>query len=117
MHISPLYLVAALGLSALGEAKAACPPACSHPALERCLASKRVPFKVSCDSDWADYSRTLNQRVPVTPAAIVLPDNSRHVSDAVVCAGKKGFKVQAKSGGRKLLALFQHLSISDIKYG
>jgi FAD/FMN-containing dehydrogenase len=33
------------------------------------------------------------------PAVIVLPTTQQHISDAVVCAGKAGVKVQAKSGG------------------
>ena len=100
MYISPFLLVAALGFSAFGKTKGT--STCSNPGLEQCLAATGVPFKVSCDSDWAAYSRTHNIRVPVTPAAIVLPDHSGHVSAAVVCAGRNGVKVQAKSGGRRL---------------
>ncbi|KAL2148033.1 hypothetical protein VTI28DRAFT_89 [Corynascus sepedonium] len=99
MRIFPFYLIAALGLSTLGEAKNSCSGSCTNPALEQCLTAKRVPFKVSCSPDWELYSTTLNRRVPITPAAIVLPNNSKHVSDAVICAANKGFKVQAKSGG------------------
>lgn len=101
MHISPFLLVATIGFGAFGKSKAAC--ACSNAALEQCLTAKRVPFKVPCDSDWGTYNKTHNIRLPVTPAAIVLPQNTRHISTAVVCAGKSGVKVQAKSGGRMLL--------------
>ena len=38
-------------------------------------------------------------RLAYTPAVIVLPTTTQHVSDAVVCAGKNNVKVQAKSGG------------------
>lgn len=99
MHISPFLLVAALGSSAFGK-KTKGPCACSNAALEHCLKTKGVPFKVRCDSDWAEYSTTLNLRLPITPAVIAVPDNTRHVSAAVVCAGRNGVKVQAKSGGR-----------------
>jgi hypothetical protein len=101
MHISPFLLVATLGLGhgALGKTKVGC--ACSNAALERCLTAKGVPFKVPCDPDWGAYNRTQNTRLPVKPAAIVLPRDTRHISAAVVCAGKSGVKVQAKSGGRK----------------
>jgi hypothetical protein len=105
MQISLFYLVATLALGLNASAKktnGTC--ICSNRALERCLIARSVPFKVRCDSDWEDYSRTHNLRLPVTPAAIVVPDNSRHVSAAVVCAGRSGVKVQAKSGGRTLLA-------------
>ncbi|KAK4035009.1 Reticuline oxidase [Parachaetomium inaequale] len=97
MHISPFLLVASLGLGAFGKTKTA--GACSNAALERCLTAKGVPFKVPCDPDWGAYNRTHNIRLPVTPAAIVLPQNTRHISTAVICAGKSGVKVQAKSGG------------------
>ncbi|KAH6855841.1 hypothetical protein B0I37DRAFT_322584 [Chaetomium sp. MPI-CAGE-AT-0009] len=100
MHISLFYLAAtlALGLNAFGK-RTTGTRVCSNRALERCLISKGVPFKVPCSSDWEGYSKTHNIRLPVTPAAIALPDNSRHVSAAVVCAGRSGIKVQAKSGG------------------
>jgi len=97
MRVS-LFLVATLGLTAFGE-KTKKPCACSNAALEHCLTTKKVPFKVRCDADWADYSKTVNLRLPVTPAAIVVPDDSRHISAAVVCAGRSKVKVQAKSGG------------------
>ena len=100
MHISPFLLVATLGSGALGKTKGC---ACSNAALEQCLTAKGVPFKVPCDPDWGAYNKTHNIRLPVTPAAIVLPQDPGHISTAVVCAGKSGVKVQAKSGGRKFL--------------
>ena len=104
MHISPFLLVAALGSSVFGKnTKGSC--TCSNAALEQCLKTKGVPFKVRCDSDWAQYNTTMNLRLPVSPAVVVVPDNSRHVSAAVICAGRSGVKAQAKSGGRTLLCL------------
>lgn len=104
MHISPFLLVAALGSSVFGKnTKGSC--SCSNAALEQCLKAKGVPFKVRCDSDWAQYNTTMNLRLPVSPAVVVVPDNSGHVSAAVICAGRNGVKVQAKSGGRMLLCL------------
>ncbi len=69
------------------------------------MKTKGVPFKVRCDSDWAQYNTTMNLRLPVSPAVVVVPDNPGHVSAAVICAGRNGVKVQAKSGGRTLLFL------------
>lgn len=105
MHVSPFYLVAtlALGLGAVGGKTKNC--VCSNRALEQCLISKHVPYKVPCDSDYAGYSVTHNLRLPIKPAAIVLPKDSSQVSAAVICAGRSGVKVQAKSGGRMLHAL------------
>ncbi|KAM5351101.1 hypothetical protein ACJ41O_003824 [Fusarium nematophilum] len=40
-----------------------------------------------------------NLEFPVTPAAVMRPDNAIDVSEAVKCAKENGFKVQAKSGG------------------
>jgi FAD/FMN-containing dehydrogenase len=101
MHVPLLLLITTLGVGAVGKAGVCF--ACSNAALERCLTAKRVPLKLPCDSDWGDYNRTHNVRLPVTPAAIVLPRSTGHISAAVVCAGKSGVKVQAKSGGRKCL--------------
>jgi FAD/FMN-containing dehydrogenase len=63
------------------------------------LASKNVPIKLITDPDWNTYAATYNVRLQYTPAVIVLPLTFQHISDAVVCAGKAGVKVQAKSGG------------------
>jgi len=114
MHI--WLVVATLGLGAF--AKTNVTGVCSNAALEQCLTAKGVPFKVPCDSDWGAYNRTHNIRLPVTPAAIVLPQNTGHISTAVVCAGKSGVKVQAKSGGRKLpVRPCTRVSRSDMKHG
>ncbi|KAH6632630.1 hypothetical protein F5144DRAFT_534331 [Chaetomium tenue] len=99
MHISPFYLVAtlSLGLSALGKKTKNF--VCSNRASEQCLIAKHIPYKVPCDSDYKEYSLTHNLRLPIKPAAIVLPKDSNQVSAAVICAGRSGVKVQAKSGG------------------
>ncbi|KAI1463564.1 putative glucooligosaccharide oxidase [Daldinia caldariorum] len=67
--------------------------------LVRELTEIGIPFKTPADPDWAAYSSTYNLRLPVTPAAVVVPTTVLQVSSAVKCAGKHGFKVQARSGG------------------
>ncbi|KAK4140475.1 Reticuline oxidase [Dichotomopilus funicola] len=97
MHVTTLLVVASFALGALAKGKQSC--GCGNAALEHCLTTKGVPFKVKCDSDWADYSTTMNLRLPITPAAITVPRDNKDVSHAVVCASQHGLKVQAKSGG------------------
>ncbi|KAI5859928.1 putative glucooligosaccharide oxidase [Durotheca rogersii] len=63
------------------------------------LADMEIPVKGAADSDWTVFSSTYNLRLPVVPAAVVLPRTVQHVSDAVLCAAQHGFKVQARSGG------------------
>ncbi|KAI5919421.1 hypothetical protein F4810DRAFT_724628 [Camillea tinctor] len=63
------------------------------------LRLKNIPFKSRSDPDWSTYSTTYNLRLPVNPALVVLPTSTDQVSDAVLCAAKFGFKVQARSGG------------------
>jgi hypothetical protein len=101
MRLSLFHVVAVLGLTAVGEAKKK-PCACNNAALEHCLKTHGVAFKVKCDADWEIYSTPLNLRVPVNQAVIALPNDSKQVSAAVVCARKNGLKAQAKSGGRTL---------------
>lgn len=64
-----------------------------------CLQGKNVPYKVASDAAYAQLAQPYNLRLPYKPAVIVLPTTEKHVQDAVVCAGKVGVKVQAKSGG------------------
>ncbi|KAI1804654.1 putative glucooligosaccharide oxidase [Daldinia bambusicola] len=68
-------------------------------ALVRDLTDMGIPFKTPVDPDWATYSSTYNLRLPVTPAAVVVPTTVEHISNAVAFAGRHGFKVQARSGG------------------
>lgn len=56
-------------------------------------------MRLTSSPDFANRAKTYNSRLPYTPAVIVLPTTTQHISDAVVCAGKNGVKVQAKSGG------------------
>lgn len=88
----------------LVDATPVIPKPCQASHLITCLNFREVPFKLPCDSDWANYSTTYNIRLPVTPAAVVIPEGDKildHVKYAVMCAGSNGVKVQAKSGGRK----------------
>ncbi|KAK6952639.1 hypothetical protein Daesc_004929 [Daldinia eschscholtzii] len=67
--------------------------------LVRELTATGIPFKTPVDHDWATYSSTYNLRLPVTPAAVVVPSTVEHISNAVNFAARHGFKVQARSGG------------------
>ena len=67
--------------------------------LADCLGSKNVPVKFSSSADFSALSQPYNLRLAYTPAVIVMPTTTQHISDAVVCAGKSKVKVQAKGGG------------------
>lgn len=67
--------------------------------LQDCLAAKNVPVRFASSSDFDALAQPYNLRLPYTPAVIVLPTTTQHVSDAIVCASQNGVKVQAKSGG------------------
>ncbi|KAL8640633.1 MAG: hypothetical protein Q9228_002472 [Teloschistes exilis] len=77
------------------------PPTSTPPAgtLSDCLGKKNVPIRLTSSSDFAALAKPYNLRLPYTPAVIVLPTTTQHVSDAVVCAGQNNVKVQARSGG------------------
>ena len=62
--------------------------------LADCLGSKNVPVSFITSSNFEQLSRPYNLRLPYTPAAIVLPTTTQHVSDAVTCAEKSKVKVQ-----------------------
>jgi len=67
--------------------------------LADCLAAKNVPVTFSSSSDFSSLAKPYNLRLAYTPAVIVLPTTTKHVSDSVLCASKSYVKVQAKSGG------------------
>ncbi|KAK4225065.1 putative oxidase [Podospora fimiseda] len=46
-----------------------------------------------------NWVKRYNLAIPVTPIAVVRPDNAQDIADVVKCAALGGFKVQAKSGG------------------
>lgn len=83
----------------LSTSVATCLTACSSSSLIDCLNNKNVPVKLSCDSDWTDYSTAYNVRLPVTPAVVVVPEVDTQLGDAVACAGQNDIHVQARSGG------------------
>lgn len=83
----------------LSTSVATCLAACSSSPLIDCLNNKNVPVKLSCDSDWTDYSTAYNVRLPVTPAVVVVPEVDTQLGDAVACAGQNDIHVQARSGG------------------
>lgn len=58
-----------------------------------CVAYKGDPFY---QLSWV---KPFNLDVPVTPVAVIRPDNAKDVAEAVKCAAKSDVKVQAKSGG------------------
>ena len=67
--------------------------------LTDCLNDKNIPISLISSPNFAQLAQPYNLRLPYTPVVIVLPTTPQHISDAVVCAGKYGVKVQAKSGG------------------
>lgn len=67
--------------------------------LQDCLASKNVPIVFASSSQFAQLAQPYNLRLPYTPAVIVVPTTTQHISDAVTCAAKSGVKVQARGGG------------------
>lgn len=67
--------------------------------LQDCLASKNVPVVFASSSQFAQLAEPYNLRLPYTPAVIVVPNTTQHISDAVTCAAKNGVKVQARGGG------------------
>ena len=67
--------------------------------LQDCLGASNVPVRFASSNDFNALSQPYNLRLTYTPAVIVLPNITQHVSDAVKCAGKANVKVQAKSGG------------------
>ena len=67
--------------------------------LPDCLNGKAVPYRSVSSPDFAALSQPYNLHLAYVPAVIVLPLTTKHVADAVLCAGKYGVKVQAKSGG------------------
>ena len=67
--------------------------------LADCLAAKKVPVRFAAAADFSALSKPYNLRLPYTPAVVVVPTTTTHVSDSVGCAGKSKVKVQAKSGG------------------
>ncbi|KAL8905373.1 MAG: hypothetical protein Q9207_002684 [Kuettlingeria erythrocarpa] len=77
------------------------PPTSSPTAgtLGDCLAQKNVPIRLVSSPDFAQRSQPYNLRLPYTPAVIVLPQTTQHISDAVNCAAKNNIKVQPRGGG------------------
>lgn len=64
-----------------------------------CIASKNVPVNYATSATYNQLAKPYNLRLTYSPAAIVIPTTQQQVSDAVVCAAKNNFKVQARSGG------------------
>lgn len=72
--------------------------------LADCLGSKNVPVSFITSSNFQQLSKPYNLRLPYTPAVIVLPTTTKHVSDAVLCAAKSKVKVQVRWLGLDALA-------------
>jgi FAD/FMN-containing dehydrogenase len=45
------------------------------------------------------WAKPYNLATPVTPVAVIRPQNANDVAAAVKCAAQNGVKVQARSGG------------------
>ncbi|KAI4140181.1 MAG: hypothetical protein L6R39_005908 [Caloplaca ligustica] len=57
--------------------------------LSDCLAKKNVPIRLASSSDFSQLAQSYNLRLPYTPAVIVLPETTQHVSDAVPGRAKR----------------------------
>ncbi|KAL9059101.1 MAG: hypothetical protein Q9206_001624 [Seirophora lacunosa] len=82
------------------------PPASTPTAstLGNCLGSKNVPIRLTSSSDFSQLAKPYNLRFSYTPAVIVLPETTQHISDAVTCAAKNNVKVQPRGGGHSYAA-------------
>lgn len=85
--------------SGFGTCTGTNPPPPPASTLADCLAAKNVPIKLISSPDFPGLAKPYNLRLAYTPAVIVVPTTTKHVSDAVICASQNGVKVQAKSGG------------------
>lgn len=69
------------------------------------LIARNIPIKLGTDHDWKnDYARAFNARLGDPPDVVVVPENVKHISEAVIFASDKGVKVQARSGGHSYAA-------------
>lgn len=71
--------------------------------LQRCLDAvcqgREACVVYSYEPQIAWWATPFNLEYPVTPAAVLRPDDAGDVAGAVKCAKKHGFKIQARSGG------------------
>lgn len=74
-------------------------PTASSTTLQDCLAAKNVPVFFASSSGFSQLAQPYNLRLPYTPAVIVVPTTTQHITDAVLCASENDVKVQARSGG------------------
>lgn len=71
-------------------------------ALQSCLQSLSPVFPYS--QNYGQDSAPFNQAFSWKPAAIVYPQNTNEVSQAVKCAASSGYKVSARAGGHSYAA-------------
>lgn len=67
--------------------------------LQDCLANKNIPVFFATSTGFEALAQPYNLRLPYTPAVIIVPTTTQHISDAVVCAGAHNVKVQPRGGG------------------
>lgn len=87
-------LLASLGLTTIIHAQRQ-----STRNLTSCLSAANVPVSLPSSQNYNQLSQPYNLRLHYTPAVIVLPKTTLHISNAVSCASRFGTKVQARSGG------------------
>jgi FAD/FMN-containing dehydrogenase len=68
-------------------------------ALVDCLEKSGVPTDSFGTDDWRLDVAPFNLQLNYTPVAIAVPNNIKHIQDAVACAAKLGVKANAKGGG------------------
>jgi hypothetical protein len=61
--------------------------------LEACLRKTRAPFKTPGSPEYGDLAEPFNLRLHYKPIAIVVPETTEHVQEAVKCAALHRFKV------------------------
>ena len=70
----------------------------SSQTLVTCLSNRNIGGTANTAA-FTQLKKTYNLRLPYTPEDILVPHTVQQISDALICAGQLGIKVQARSGG------------------
>jgi hypothetical protein len=90
-------------------------PSPTSTTLADCLLVKNVPISLISSPNFVQLAQPYNLRLPYTPAVIVLPTTPQHISDAVLCAGKSGIKMQVSASiPSQALAPSTSLALSEL---
>lgn len=86
-------------MTMLGAALALGSPLVTKADIEACLTGAGVPIDTKGSEGWKRDVAPFNVRIPYTPVAIAVVQNTKHIVESVNCGRKLGIKVSAKSGG------------------